>query len=77
MEPNFGAYFVLFSTYGNPGPYPVRMKSGIPLVLKAQQRISFNWESAGDPLLGLLFKPDEAKDPLSRACVNNADRPTV
>lgn len=77
MEPNFGAYFVLFSAYGSPGPYTVQMKTGIPPVLKAQQRISLNWESGGDPPLGLLLKPDEAKDLLSRACANDADRPIL
>lgn len=35
MEPNFGAYFVLFSAYGSPGPYPVQMKTGTPPILKA------------------------------------------
>lgn len=77
MEPNFGAYFVLFSSYGSPGPYPVQTKIGAPPVLKAQQRISLNWESGGDSPLGLLLKPDEAKDLLYRACAYNADRPIL
>lgn len=77
MEPGFGAYLVLFSAYGSPGPYPVQMKTGTPLAPKVEQRISLNWESGGDPPLGLLLKPDEAKDLLSRACAYNVDRPTL
>lgn len=77
VEPGFGAYFVLFSAYGSPGPYPVQMKTGTPPVLKAQQRITLNWELESESSLGLLLKDDEAHDLMSRACTYNADRPTL
>ncbi len=72
-----GASFILFCSYGSPGPEPVEMKSGTPPSLGPLQRISLQWKEnpSKDPPVGLLLLKDEADDLISRFCTRNANKP--
>ncbi|KAF8243921.1 hypothetical protein K440DRAFT_663821 [Wilcoxina mikolae CBS 423.85] len=74
-----GAYFILFSSYGSPGPFPVEAKSGTPPIFCADQRISLHWESTSvtERPIGILLAKDEADDLITRYCINNQNRPQL
>lgn len=71
------ASFILFCSYGSPGPEPVQVKSGTPPIFGRVQRISLQWEEnpSMDPPIGLLLLKDEANDLIARCCSQNANLP--
>lgn len=73
------ATFILFCSYGNPGPEPVEVKSGTPPIFGQLQRISLQWEESPsmDPPIGLLLLKDEADDLIARCCAQNANQPVL
>lgn len=73
------ATFILFCSYGSPGPEPVDVKSGTPPIFGQLQRISLQWEESPsmDPPIGLLLLKDEADDLIARVCAQNANQPVL
>jgi hypothetical protein len=71
-----GAYFILFSSYGSPGPMPVEVKAGTPPIFCPEQRISLSWESTGtETPIGILLAHNEAHDLITRYCTVHQNRP--
>ena len=75
-----GAKFILFSSYGSAGPFPVLVKSGTPPIFQRAQRISLQWEGDADTStlpVGLLLNKAEAEDLIARFCANQYTKPTI
>lgn len=74
MLDSAGASFILFCSYGSPGPEPVEMKSGTSPIFGRLQRISLKWGKTMDPPIGLLLLKYEADDLIFRCCAQNANK---
>lgn len=79
MLDSAGASFILFCSYGSPGPEPVEVRSGTPPIFGRLQRISLQWgeNTSMDPPIGLLLLKDEADDLIFRCCAQNANKPVL
>ena len=73
LGPDRGAYFILFSSYGSPGPSLVEVEVGTPPVFGPGQMISLRWGkgSLTERSIGILLRKDEAEDVVTRYCINS------
>jgi hypothetical protein len=78
LGPNRGAYFILFSSYGNPGPSPVEVKTGTSPIFEPGQRVSLDWRnvdrrnaSRTGRSIGILLSKNEAEDVIKRYCITS------